>query len=386
MATYSNNLIPTMTSNTTPSGAASASSEYGDRWKAWNAFDHMVDDYGWVAANGNTTGWLCYKFPSSIRITRYTITMRSGSHAESPNTWTIEGSSDGAVWSVLDTRSNISFSTNLSQNFDFANYNFYSYYRINITKNNGGGLLRISEMEMYTKQYESKFLISTNTDEYYSLYKKAERPLVPLMNGFDSPSGSVIGSANYSTNYTWKAFDGDDITVYATNFTPSSSYPAFIGFKFNEAVCVKRYSFRAGLRTFRFMASNNGINWDVLDTKSSLTANITDTQTFDILNVQSYTQYKIETTLATTGNDWINIYSVQFYELMPPVLLHCPSTELSFVQNGMDRGYVIETNEEMNVRQYSNLESVPLGTGKVFKQSINTAKVPIKKVNVTGNY
>ncbi|MHB0943219.1 discoidin domain-containing protein [Paenibacillus sp. ALE1] len=386
MVNYSENLIPTMTSNTTPSGTASASTEYGDRWKAWNAFDHSVDDYGWVAASGNTTGWLCYKFPSSIRITRYTITMRSGSHAESPNTWTFEGSSDGAAWSVLDTRSNISFSTNLSQSFDFTNGAPYLYYRINITKNNGGGLLRISEMEMYVKQYESKFLISTNTDEFYSLYEKVEKPLVSLMNGFDSPSGSVIGSANYSTNYTWKAFDGDDITVYATNFTPSSSYPAFIGFKFNEAVCVKRYSFRAGLRTFRFMASNNGVNWDVLDTKSSLTANITNTQTFDILNDQSYTQYKIETTLATTGNDWINIYSVQFYELMPPVLLHCPSTEQSFVQNGMDRGYLIDTNEEMNVRQYNKLESAPLGAGKVFKQSIDTVKVPIKKVNVTDNY
>ncbi|MGR6760458.1 discoidin domain-containing protein [Paenibacillus sp. T2-29] len=383
MANYSENLIPTMTSNTAPSGIASASTEYGDRWKAWNAFDHLVDDYGWVAASGNTTGWLCYKFPSSLRITRYTITMRSGSHAESPNTWTFEGSSDGAAWSVLDTRSNISFSTNLSQSFDFTNGAPYPYYRINITKNNGGGLLRISEMEMYAKQYESKFLISTNTDEFYSLYKKAERPLVSLMNGFDSPSGSVIGSANYSTNYTWKAFDGDDITVYATNFTPSSSYPAFIGFKFNEAVCVKRYSFRAGLRTFRFMASNNGVNWDVLDTKSSLTANITDTQTFDILNDQSYTQYKIETSLATTGNDWISIYSVQFYGLMPPVLLHCPSTEQSFVQNGMDRGYVIETNEVMNVREFIVQDTKTIGSGKVFEQKLNTNTLPIKSLDVT---
>ncbi|MDP9675144.1 hypothetical protein J2W97_001127 [Paenibacillus jamilae] len=383
MANYSENLIPTMTSNTTPSGIASASTEYGERWKAWNAFDHLVDDYGWVAASGNTTGWLCYKFPSSIRITRYTITMRSGSHAESPNTWTFEGSSDGAAWSVLDTRSNISFSTNLSQSFDFTNSTLYSYYRINITKNNGGGLLRISEMEMCAKQYESKFLISTNTDEYYSLYKKAEKPLVPTMSGFDSPNGSVIGSASYSQGYIWKAFDGDDSTAYTTNFTPSAYNLAFIGFKFNEAVCVKRYSFRAGLRTFRFMASNNGINWDVLDIKSSLTANITDTQTFDILNDQSYTQYKIETTLATTGNDWISIYSVQFYGLMPPILLHCPSTEQGFVQNGIDHGYVIETNEVMNVREFIVQDTKTIGSGKVFEQKLNTNILPIKSLDVT---
>ncbi|QNR65554.1 discoidin domain-containing protein [Paenibacillus peoriae] len=382
MANYSENLIPTMTSNTTPSGITSASTEYGDRWKAWNAFDHLVDDYGWVAASGNTTGWLCYKFPSSIRITRYTITMRSGSHAESPNTWTFEASSDGAAWSVLDTRSNISFSTNLSQSFDFTNGAPYSYYRINITKNNGGGLLRISDMEMYTKQYENKFLITTDTSETYSIHKKVGRPLVPPMNGLDSVSGSVIGSSSYSEGYTWKAFDGDDTTFYNTNFIPDIYKPVFIGFKFNEPVCVKRYSFLAALRTFKLMASNDGANWVVLDTKTAIPLNSSTLQTFDVQNDNLYIYYKIESSFVLAGNGWVNIYSVQFYGLFPPVLVNCPLTEQSFVQNGMDRGYLIDTNEEMNVRQYIKQDSVALGSGKVFRHPVNTAKVQIKGVTI----
>ncbi|WP_433583394.1 hypothetical protein [Paenibacillus amylolyticus] len=231
----------------------------------------------------------------------------------------------------------------------------------------------------FNNKYISKFLISSE-DKTYSLYKNVGKPLIPLMDGYDNAVGSVIGSASYSTGYTWKAFDNDDTTAYGTNFIPDSSKPIYVGFRFNEPVCVKRYSFLAGLRTFKFMASNNGTTWDTLDTQTSLVSNTSTTQTFDIQNDKLYSYYKLEGTLATSGNAWVSIFSVQFYGLMPSILLESLSSEESYIQNGMDKGFQIDTVEVLNVKQHIKEDSIPLGTGKVFKQKIDRSKHKAHKI------
>lgn len=64
--------VPKMTSNTTPSGVASASSEFPyDSWyKAFRAFDGLPsNDQYWATASGATTNqWLQYSFPSGMFI------------------------------------------------------------------------------------------------------------------------------------------------------------------------------------------------------------------------------------------------------------------------------------------------------------------------------
>ncbi|NMI02856.1 hypothetical protein HF638_02655 [Paenibacillus sp. SZ31] len=244
----------------------------------------------------------------------------------------------------------------------------------------GKGVL--DELEIYNEVIDpvlKKILISSG-ETTYSLYKKVGKPLVPLMDGYDNAFGSVIGSASYSTGYTWKAFDNDDTTAYGTNFIPDSSKPIYVGFRFNEPVCVKRYSFLAGLRTFKFMASNNGTTWDTLDTKTSLVSNTSTIQTFDIQNDKFYSYYKLEATLATSGNAWVSIFSVQFYGLMPSILLECPSSEGSYIRNGMDKGFQMDTVEELNIMQQIKEDSIPLGSGKLFRQPIDRSKHKANKI------
>ncbi|MGQ8871426.1 LamG-like jellyroll fold domain-containing protein [Paenibacillus sp. TSA_86.1] len=228
----------------------------------------------------------------------------------------------------------------------------------------------------------NKFVVSSE-DTTYSFYKKVGMPLIPVMDRFDNEIGSAIGSASYSTGYTWKAFDNDGTTYYGTNFIPDSSKPVYIGYKFNEPVCVKRYSFLAGLRTFKFMASNNGTSWDILDTKTSLISNTSTIQTFDVQNEKKYSYYKLEATLVTSGNAWITIYFVQFYGLMPPILLEIPSNEINYIQKGMDKGFQMDINEELNIREYNKHDSIQFESGKLFKQKIDTSQLPIKSVSIT---
>lgn len=138
------NAIPIMTSNTAPSGIASANS---NDTLAYNAFDNNSFT-GWNPTSG-TTGWLRYKFASAKVINRYAITPQQAARA--PKTWTFQGSNDGSDWTTLDTQTNITgWVDNTPRTpFSFSNTIAYLYYRLNVTANNGDASLMIAELAMY---------------------------------------------------------------------------------------------------------------------------------------------------------------------------------------------------------------------------------------------
>jgi hypothetical protein len=143
------NLIPTMTSNTSPSGKANASSVYDVNY-AWKAFDKVTTGNGWLS-NGTTNQWLSYEFDSVKYISKYTI-MATYNTSTVPKNWTFEGSNDGVTWTVLDTRTNVTdWILNTKKEFiiDKNNVKPFKIYRINISANNGGAnYIHIGEMEM----------------------------------------------------------------------------------------------------------------------------------------------------------------------------------------------------------------------------------------------
>lgn len=152
---YTDNVIPKMTSNTAPSGKASANSTYNSSmYFAYHAFDHdtSVTTNAWVTKEGVNTGWLEYEFNDAKCITKYTITSRNISYAlpELPKNWTFEAWDDQLLeWVVLDTQNNITdWQILVKKEFTFNNNNNYYRYRINISANNGKYYIGIGELEM----------------------------------------------------------------------------------------------------------------------------------------------------------------------------------------------------------------------------------------------
>ena len=156
---YTENVIPTMTSNTSPSGEASASSYFVDsnyNCFPWKAFDHITNTSKslWATAVGTTTGWLAYEFPEAKCITKYTIVSRNPvviSIGELPKTWTFEALDEkSGTWVILDTQTNIiDWSVGVKKEFEIANSNTYKKYRINISANGGySSYTAIGELEM----------------------------------------------------------------------------------------------------------------------------------------------------------------------------------------------------------------------------------------------
>lgn len=164
-----------MTSNTTPSGVASASSiapPTSNSFEAFKAFDRDENSSWCSIANPSFPQWISYEFPKRTTIYAYTIkSVPYASGNRSPKSWTLEGSNDGLNWIVLDTRTNeINWTTLERRVYIIENSTAFIKYRIFITDNNGGSYLQISEIELMG--LNDKVLILS--DGEYSTYQNSE--------------------------------------------------------------------------------------------------------------------------------------------------------------------------------------------------------------------
>lgn len=134
---YGVDAIPTMTTNTAPSGVASADSEEVslEAYKAMNDALGASDHWRGTTPNG---GWLQYAFAAGAGIipVRYTIRARQSTGDQAPKTFTFEGSNTGSFGgeeTVLDTQTGLSWSADEKKTFDFSNTARFRYFRLDIT-------------------------------------------------------------------------------------------------------------------------------------------------------------------------------------------------------------------------------------------------------------
>jgi hypothetical protein len=213
--------IPQMSSNTTPSGTAAASSVGGGQ-AAWLAFDRNTGTY-WES--NTSSGWLSYQFPTGRIIKRYGFFTESS--GRSPRTWTFEGSNNGSTWVVLDTQTNFVTGVSTFHSFDIsANTTSYTFYRINVSVSQVVGFnLRIAELEMseITNLYGSivaggGFTFAnggnlTCTASGNSVFNRAVGSVYCLT--FDLPSGQSA-TFNGSVNFVPDVSSGRSILVQNT--------------------------------------------------------------------------------------------------------------------------------------------------------------------------
>ena len=97
--------VPAMTSNTAPSGVASASSEaaYQDLYKAFQSFDGLPsDDQAWYSNSIVANQWLGYAFPSAVFI--HTVEIANSAIGNAVKDIRIEHSDNGVdFYSVKST-------------------------------------------------------------------------------------------------------------------------------------------------------------------------------------------------------------------------------------------------------------------------------------------
>jgi len=128
-----NDRVPVMTSDTTPSGVASASTVYSSTYPAWKAFNRTNDgvDDCWHS-NGVAPQWLGYQFVNAVKVSLVSMTSRNQSNnGVMPEDFKIQGSDDGNTWTDLGSYTwTHGLTGNATDSYFVSNSNSYKYYRM----------------------------------------------------------------------------------------------------------------------------------------------------------------------------------------------------------------------------------------------------------------
>ncbi|WP_366345720.1 SPRY domain-containing protein [Paenibacillus amylolyticus] len=243
----------------------------------------------------------------------------------------------------------------------------------------------------------NKFLISSE-DEIYSIVSeyKGTETTIPKMTSDTAPSGKAFAKSVYNASYApWKAFNGiDDAEGYAS--LSGSGGTGYLGYEFPNAISLYKYVVRSTgsssltkmPKDWTFEGSNDGVNWNVLDTQTNQTWTTQYTDKIYLLDEPfHYMQFKMYRLNWTANNGFLSytdVNEMKMFEIIAPKLVKLPATsESSFVEYGMNKGESIDLASDISSINTINTSSSTLGSGKVFKQKINTSKTPIKKASIT---
>ena len=206
-------LVPTMTSNTTPSGEAF---DGNSSTNAYIAFNGITSDC--IAPSSLANAWVGYDFKVPVTINSVSARGWADGGKDTINEFVVEGSKNKTEWTSIYNGKHST--THQLEQFSFVNDKAYRYIRFRILSNhNGNSAYNISMVQLYgEKLWQPK-------------------GLVPVMTSNTAPYGEVILSGVDGTNYGYKAFDGDDATMWYDN---GHSNKPYVGYKFAIPTLVKK--------------------------------------------------------------------------------------------------------------------------------------------------
>lgn len=296
-------LVPIMTSDTTPSGEAFASSVYDNIHRAWKAFNgtNKDSDDCWHISGTNTSGYIGYKFTIPTCVESFSVTNRNkDNNIQAPKTIQLQGSNDNSTWVNIGGQFTNPDGSNVTTNFTVNNKTAYLNYRLNIIDSHTA-TLAIGMLQFYGTQLKA---------------------LVPPMTSNTTPSGEAFASSEYSSSAAaWCAFDGDDTTHWYSNDAKNTTFAnIYIGYKFVKAtkcnVAYIKTKTDVSSITFTIQGSNDGSEWSDLTEELTINAPIDNFIMFN--NDNYYKMYKfniisqkLSTASASSGG---RILTLQFYK------------------------------------------------------------------------
>jgi hypothetical protein len=169
--------VPTMTSNTTPSGTANASEDTANAFKVFDKSNSTE----WVGYFANSP-WLYYTWGDGIkrRLVKYSL-IRPNNYVSGINikTWEIHGSNDGTNWELIHTKTD----TNSAQHRDFEvleTTKSYLYFRLTIKEAQDPqyGYIKLGQWKMYMQDnidatLSTPTLTPANLYEWGAVYFKS---------------------------------------------------------------------------------------------------------------------------------------------------------------------------------------------------------------------
>lgn len=130
-----------MTSNSSLSCEASASSTYSSSYPAWRAFDASAAT-SWASSASESAPWIQLKMDvalTNIQVSVYSRSQNASAGNHNPTAGTVQGSNDGSTWTQIGTYSGWTAKNDgtLLGTIACGNATAYKYVRLNITSRAG---------------------------------------------------------------------------------------------------------------------------------------------------------------------------------------------------------------------------------------------------------
>lgn len=304
--------VPTMTSNTAPSGVASASSEYGANQAPWKAFDGD-DTTAYFSAATDTIAnfYLGYDFASKVSvreiICKYTTTGDGGVY----NGYAIEivGSNDKTTWTRIADAALEGSAPVASKTLVSTSHEAYKYYRLRLTSGDAPHVQGQHALMIYGLQF----------------YAYAPKGNVPVMTANSAPYGEASATSVYSSSDAYQAYrafrgkwDGTGGNGNCWQSEASQTTNQRIVYKSTNPICVKAFdimntsSATESPKTVKLQGSNDGTNWH--DISGVITCDTTASKrTRYTVENDDYYLYIGLMCLTNNGGSVICINTLQFY-------------------------------------------------------------------------
>ncbi|ASA22786.1 hypothetical protein B9T62_19455 [Paenibacillus donghaensis] len=215
--------------------------------------------------------------------------------------------------------------------------------------------------------------------------------VIPIMSSNTSLAG--ISSANLISTVeldAWKAFDGSSSTYWYTN----SGTGGWLQFKFNIPIKIEKYKVLSlgasypgnNIKNWTFEGSNNGSNWNVLDTKTNVLDWITGMfKEFAITNDSTYIYYRLNIT-ATGAAAPPAICELTMHTKTDSKFTFLnldSSTENTFLRYGLDgSSNGLNLTKNIFTKKYVKSGTSLLGSGKTFEHTIDMSKRRVDKITL----
>ncbi|ASA22787.1 discoidin domain-containing protein [Paenibacillus donghaensis] len=243
--------------------------------------------------------------------------------------------------------------------------------------------------------HSNKFLISSG-DEYFHCTSYSEsNDVIPAMTSNNSPYGMAISSGEYAGYLAWNAFDKSPITPDATNSWVSETLSeGWIGYDFLIPIVIDKYTitgrsdayYNVCPKNWTFEGSNDGTTWMVLDKQENITNwNVEQIKVFAFSNTKKFKMYRLK----GESNNRAERLLVKELKLGRPnqgdklINIGGDITEDTFLGNGMNNNDFIDLNSFFYEKSFLLFSFAQIGSGKVFRKTIDTSKIPIKKATIT---
>ncbi|MCR5098753.1 MAG: hypothetical protein K6B14_07390 [Lachnospiraceae bacterium] len=387
-------LVPTMTSDTTPSGVASASNVISGI-PAYFMFTGSRDtNTSFICVSSTENIWVKYEFDTATVVKMAVLSIRSdGTIPVNPIHPKIQGSNDDINWTDI-AQEEITLSVGSSfidHSLEFASNNTaYKYLRILFPEvmHIGGSGGSYMNLQYYAAAISEGICDSSSAMSILGMYDYACNALladstwrqaicnstyfesvlnvkVPTMTSATTPSGMAFANVEDPSNPAWRAFDDDTSTFWATN--ASSWANIYCGYIFATPIILYSIAYKQRTTT-AVLAKIEGSNDTTNGTDGTWTTilnNITDVSSAEIFKVVSnnsgykaFRFYITSMTCSASNQSGGRLETLQFYgraEVQTNIIHTAPNDTVYYKSNGSDITVCTADSDGIGVVNYANL-------------------------------